>query len=211
MEASRSDDVIGRGVRLATVANVLSMLFSQAPEAGLLENITDAELLHLWPLRDDVSRQGVQMLLNSDEHSGIISRDFRHLFGFNGCLPVTCDDVQSTCQDSCSSKISSSSRVIGKPRYPNLPEDHLANILASCAMLLGKVTAANRSNLDSRKLEIAERLLDLVDSCVLPLGGFVADGLAENAQSQTYRAVGFLLRGFMTEVKGLTQALIDDE
>lgn len=212
-EASDKDDLIGRGVRVATAASVLSMLFAQAPEAGLLENITNPELLKLWPLRDETSGKGIQMLLNSDEHSGVMARDFRRLFGFNGTLINTGSAFHKLTnhEEPCELCLKNSKEVVGLQRYPELPDEHISNILGSCGTLAGKMTAAARTATKDVKIDFAYRLRDLVNGWAMPLGTFIADGLQELAQSQTYKAAGYLLKGFLDETADLAKTALEDD
>ena len=45
----------------------------------------------------------------------------------------------------------------------------------------------------------------------MPLGTFIADGLQELAQSQTYKAAGYLLKGFLDETADLAKTALEDD
>lgn len=193
------DDIPGRAIRITTAASALATFFSDAPGPGIMENLSNPELLEVWPLRDETSLEGVAILKNSRDLQGDYRADYLSLQGFGGRARITegSPDAEATL-------LAEHARTGFRPMY-SLPVDHLAVELAFVGHLAAAIANAYRSGDLTTVDGASEALEDLTREHLTGLGSGVVKAIAEHARSATYRGTGLLLSGLLAEIASFAE------
>ena len=186
-------DITGIGVRLGTVASVLSSFYAAAPTTGLIENLRNTELLDVWPLRDPISLEAVELLRGVDDRSWDLHAQWHAIFGFNGLVPLTVPDDVVEHADDLSSLYAAAGFT--SPQVADLPGNHIATLLAFSGHLATHVAMQWRQGEDVTGT--GTQLRGLVDRELSERAGAVIEGIEAASVADTFRAVAGLTRGYM--------------
>ncbi|MGO1592046.1 MAG: TorD/DmsD family molecular chaperone [Ancrocorticia sp.] len=195
--APATEDVINRGVRLGTVASVISGFYAAAPTLGMLDNIFNPELLAVWPLRDEVSQQGVDLLLSGHDHQGPLRSEWLTLYGYHPAVPPT-ESARGNTEAAASHAQRYQRDHFAAPQVADAPADHIGPELAYAGHVATSIAMQYRAGVD-----VTAEGTDLLAFCtdhLGPLATAVADETEEHAETLTYLAIALLTLGYINEL-----------
>ena len=200
-----AEDITGIGVRIGTVASVLSSFYAAAPTAGLIENLRNSELLDVWPLRDETSLEAVDLLRHADDRSWDLHAGWHELFGFSGPVRLTRETTE-TQHDDVLAQIYRDARFSSE-QVAHLPQDHCAKLLGLSGHLSTQAAMDWRNGVDV--LPTGEALSQLIGQYLAPLGYGVVDNIEAAEPSATFLAIADLTRGYLDQVAAYALLLAD--
>lgn len=201
-QAPAAEDVINRGVRLGTAASVISGFYAAAPTLGMLDNIYNPDLLAVWPLRDEISASGVEMLLSGHDHQGPLRSEWLTLYGYEPVAAPT-ESARGNAEAAAANNALYVRDGFSAPQIGDAPADHVGAELAYSGHLATTIAMAFREGEDVTAQ--GAELLSFYTDHLGPLARAVTDETTENAQTLTYQAIALLTRGYLDELASFAQ------
>ncbi|MGO1638667.1 molecular chaperone TorD family protein [Ancrocorticia populi] len=196
------DDIVNRGVRLGTVASVISGFYAAAPTLGMLDNIFNPDLLAVWPLRDEVSQEGVALLLSGHDHQGPLRSEWLNLYGYQPSVLPT-ESARGNSSAAAANAALYQRDQFSAPQVADAPADHIGPELAYAGHVATSIAMQYRAGVDVSAE--AKGLLTFVREHVGPLGNVVVAQTKENAETLTYQAIALLTQGYLAELESFAE------
>lgn len=208
-------EIAEKAARVGAAGYVLSSLLVQAPDQKLIENFANPEMLEAWPLHDEASQKGLDLLADSADTAMLLRRD--HLYLITGVGRPLAEPHESARlsrdhlvfeKETLEVRDAYASEGFKVPHLGKEPDDHIGFEVAFLAEMATKIVAAVHTHDDAEARRAATVIRDFYDAHT---GRFVADVISDiraNAGTNTYKAVADLLEGFIAELLALVNAVL---
>lgn len=199
--------------RLSIAADIVGQLFLDEPAPEMLAALTNVELLHAWPLRDDDSRSALEHLqqaASSPDSIEALQRD--HLYLFIGAGAPLAGPYESPyfspdglVLDAAAAQVEAFYAAVGfhpaagAGQLGNLPPDHLGLELRCVAHVAARIAAAPT---EPERQQLAAALRRFVSEHPARFAEHVLAGVTEHARTDVYRALPGLTRGVLRAALG---------
>lgn len=183
--------------RIAAAGRVLSALYLAPPTPQLREALQDKEMLQVWPLHDELTNRGLQILQEEQASADAEAHDHLYLFtGIGRPLAIPYESpyfsFDRLVMDEDTFDVRDAYRAHGfAVPHEHIPDDHIGYEIAFVTELAGNNKPGAPAAIQEFVAKHLGRLAPLVTAAV-----------REHATSSTYRALADLTDGWLSHLPG---------